>query len=310
MEQNEQYDVLIIGGGPAGIAAAIWCARVSLRCLIVEKKNIIGGQLSMIHTEIPDFPGLICSSGAELRRHLESHIEKLDISVQLDSTVLEVHSRNEGFQVHMQDAILSARSIIVATGVARRRFVPADAFLGAGVSYTASGAIEMFQGRSCAILGGGDGALENALRLSRICPSVHVVVRGKRLRARGHFIEDVQAQSNILVHYSTTVEELIGEERLTSLIVREDGVQKTLAVESFLIKIGFAPVSSIGTFVLGSTSGGHIQTSATQKTSIEGVWAIGDNCTALDPSLSVAMGQACVAVRDIARYFQERSQDS
>lgn len=310
MEQKKQYDVLIIGGGPAGIAAAIWCKRVGVRSLIVEKNSIVGGQLSMIHTEIPDVPGLICSSGAELRGHLEDHIEKLNISVLLDVDVHKIQSTEEGFVLHTREKSIFGRSVIVATGVARRRFTRAEPFLGFGVSYTASGAIDMFKGRSCAILGGGDGALENALRLSNICPKVHIIVRGENLRARGHFIEDVFQKNNISVHFSTSVEEVCGKDWLESLVIRKEGILQTLDVDAFLIKIGFAPVSSIGGLYLDCTSTGHIQTSTTQKTSMKGVWAIGDNCTVLDPSLSVAMGQACIAARDIARYFQECVQES
>ena len=301
---DQEYDVVIVGGGPGGIAAAIWCSRVSLRCVILEKADIVGGQLSMIHTQIPDFPGLICASGAELRVHLENHLKQLEIPFLLNAGVERIDASERGFVVQTAQGNTMGRSIIVATGVARRRFHPADSFVGAGISYTASGAIDVFQGRACAILGGGDGALENAIRLSKICPLVHVIARGTTLRAREHFIEETEKISNIIVHYQTVVEEVCGQEYLEGLIIRENGEQKKLDVEAFLVKIGFAPVARLGGLDFECTSGGHIKTSPTQKTSIDGVWAIGDVCTVLDPSLSVAMGQACVAARDIDRYFR------
>lgn len=302
--KDQIYDVAIVGGGPGGIAAAIWCKRVALKCVIVEKASALGGQLSMIHTSIPDFPGLICTSGAELRMHLENHLDQLEIPYFLNMGAERIEQSADGFVISSAQEKLVARTVIIATGVARRRFALADSFVGTGVSYTASGAIAIFQGRTCAILGGGDGALENAVRLSKICPMVHVIARGTALRAREHFIEEVQAQSNIIVHYQTVVEELIGADALESIVIRKNGQRITLDVETFLVKIGFAPVVHVGGLTLACTSGGHIDTSATQKTSISGVWAIGDVCEALDPSLSVAMGQACVAARDIARYFR------
>ena len=302
--KDQIYDVAIVGGGPGGIAAAIWCKRVALQCVIVEKAAILGGQLSMIHTPIPDFPGLICASGAELRMHLEDHLNQLKIPYVLNVGVEKIEQSQEGFVITSVQEKILARSIIIATGVARRRFSLADSFVGTGVSYTASGAIDMFQGRACAILGGGDGALENAVRLSKMCPVVHVIARGTTLRAREHFIEEVQAKSNIIVHYQTVVEELLGTDALESIVVRKNGESFILNVEAFLVKIGFAPVAHVGGLALGCTNGGHIETSATQKTNISGVWAIGDVCEELDPSLSVAMGQACVAARDIARYFR------
>lgn len=301
---DKNYDVVIVGGGPGGVAAAIWCARVALSCVIVEKENRIGGQLSMIHTQIPDFPGLICDSGADLRIHLENHLKHLEIPCLLNAKVEHIEASDHGFVVQTAKGNMVGRSIIVATGVARRRFALADSFGGRGVSYTASGAIDMFRGRSCAILGGGDGALENAVRLSNICPFVHVIVRGEALRARAHFIEEVEAQSNIIVHYRTTVEEICGQEHVDSLVIRESGEQKRLHVHAFLIKIGFAPVARIKGLDFVCDPGGHIHASPTQKTSIDGIWVTGDVCTVLDPSLSVAMGQACIAARDIARYFR------
>lgn len=301
---NKNYDVVIIGGGPGGIAAAIWCKRVALRSVILEKASLLGGQLSMIHTQIPDFPGLICDSGSDLRLHLENHIQQLDIPYYLNAAVEHIKEIDGGFLVQAGQEVIETRSVIVATGVARRRFALADSFNGTGVTYTASGAIELFHGKSCAILGGGDGALENAVRLSKICPQVHVIARGDSLRAREHFIEEVQAQSNIVVHYRTTIEELHGQDSLESLVIREDGKRQVLNVPVLLVKIGFAPVACIGGIDFVCSRGGHIQTSPTQKTSVEGIWAIGDVCTVLDPSLSVAMGQACVAARDISRYFR------
>ena len=302
--KNQKYDVVIVGGGPGGIAAAIWCKRVALQCVIVEKSGMLGGQLSMIHTQIPDFPGLICASGAELRMHLENHLELLGIPYFLNMGAEKIEQSSDGFVITSAKEKLVARSVIIATGVARRRFSLADSFVGSGVSYTASGAIDLFKGKSCAILGGGDGALENAVRLSKMCPTVHVIARGATLRAREHFIEEVLAQSNITVHYQTVVEELVGTDTLESIVIRKNGHRIILDVETFLVKIGFAPVVHVGGLELACTNGGHIDISATQKTSISGVWAIGDVCTALDPSLSVAMGQACVAARDIARYFR------
>ena len=303
--KDQRYDVVIVGGGPGGIAAAIWCKRVALRCVIVEKEGIIGGQLSMIHTQIPDFPGLICASGTDLRIHLEKHLRQLEIPCMLHNGVENIERSRDGFVVQSSKGTIFTQSIIIATGVARRRFSLADSFSGTGVSYTASGAIDMFRDTSCAILGGGDGALENAIRLSKICPMVHVIARGTTLRAREHFIDEVEAQSNIVVHYRTTVEELCGKRALKSIVIREDGEKKRLDVTTFLVKIGFAPVARIGGLELVCTKEGHIDISPTQKTSVDGVWAIGDVCTVLDPSLSVAMGQACVAARDIARYFRE-----
>ena len=304
---DQKYDVVIVGGGPGGIAAAIWCERVALRSVIVEKADIIGGQLSMIHTQIPDFPGLICGSGADLRTHLGNHLKELDIPCLLNAKVEQIIACEYGFAIQTTKGKILGRSIIVATGVARRRFALADSFDGTGISYSASGAIDVFRGQDCAILGGGDGSLENAVRLSKVCPSVHVIARGVTLRARKHFIEEVEAQPNIMVHYRTTIEEIHGQESLDSLVIREGGEEKRLNVQAMLVKIGFSPVSCIGGLDFTCVDGGYIKTSCTQKTSIEGVWAIGDVCTVLDPSLSVAMGQACVAARDIARYFRGES---
>ena len=100
----------------------------------------------MIHTQIPDFPGLICASGAELRMHLENHLELLGIPYFLNAGVEKIEQSSDGFVIKRAKEKLVARSVIIATGVARRRFSLADSFVGSGISYTASGAIDLFQG--------------------------------------------------------------------------------------------------------------------------------------------------------------------
>ena len=135
--KGKKFDVIIVGGGPGGIAAAIWCKRVSLHCLILEGKDELGGQLSMIHSRIPDFPGLICNSGQDLRRSLTAHLQELGIAYILNSPVERIEPSNHGFELHTPNGSMFARTVILSTGVARRRFPLADSYDGFGVSYTA-----------------------------------------------------------------------------------------------------------------------------------------------------------------------------
>jgi len=300
-------DIIILGGGPGGIAAAIWSERLSLSWRLFEKKSQLGGQLSMIHTPIPDYPGMIYSDGAELRTALEKHLHALNSqNIHTSQHVVSIQSTSDHISISTaQNETFHAATLILASGVQRRRLrLPyINKFLQKGVSYTASGAIENFRQRATAIIGGGDGALENALKLSHICPKVHLIFRNNKPTARNHFIEAAQNRNNIIFHANSTLHNITGEKWMEEIAIQSpNGITKHAAF-ALLIKVGFEPSSHILGLDLAKNSSGHIITSPTQKSTNPRIWAIGDVCSPLDPSLSLAVGQASVATRDIERFL-------
>lgn len=296
----KSVEVAIVGGGVGGVAAALWCHRLALDCVLLEGGSRLGGQLFHIHNTIPDYPGVLCD-GAGFAEHLTSQLSALDIVPQLDAIVQEVCL--ESGDVHTTRGLVKAKALIVATGSRRRRLpVPgAKRLLGRGVSYTYSGNRGMFVGRRTCIVGGGDGAFENALMLVDTSPEVTLVMRRRDARARQDFVDAVHLHPRISLVCESQIVSIEGEEHVSSVCLQGPEGTTSIDAEAVLIKIGLEPVVDWlgGCCELGA--GGTLVVDQEQRTSHPKVWAVGDVCTAVDPSISVAAGQACFAVRAIKR---------
>lgn len=304
MSESQSAEVIIIGAGPGGIATAIWCQRLGLSSILLEREQQIGGQLSMIHTAIPDLPGLFVNNGSELRDRLEEHLRSLDIKPRLGVKVTSINPDTR--TVHTNQGVFQGRAIVVATGVRRRKLPMEEAieFEERGLSYTASGDPETFRGKKTAIIGGGDGAFENALKLAETCPEVHVLFRRDKPSARPSFVQAARQNPRIHLCAQTIVTALHGNECLEAVSVEDSWGKRRLEVGALLVKIGFEPASRFLNGRFKRKLSGHMLIDAHQKTSNAYVWAVGDVCTPEDPSLSVAMGQACIAARQIERMLR------
>lgn len=301
----ERAEVVIIGGGMAGIAAAIWCHRVGLSCRVLERQARLGGQLHWIHNEVPDFPGFQGKSD-QLLAQLERQLEALSLRC---STGVEVSSvEPDTGRLETSAGALQADAIVLATGLRRRSLaLPGlDAWRGKGVFFSASARLARFRDRDVCIVGAGDGAFENALMLAPHSPNVHILCRAKAPRARAQFVEGVEACENVHVHLEASPCAIHGSEGVEAVTFVTPAGSRQLEVQAVLLKIGFVPNSELVQASCGLEASGHVQLQARQKTSLPRVWAIGDICTPLDPSLSVAAGQACIAIRAIERHLRTR----
>lgn len=304
MIETKQADVVIVGAGMGGVSAAIWGHRLELSCLLLEQGNQIGGQLHLMHNVIPDYPGILCNNGGEFSEHLSTQLDRLDIVPQLRGTVQDVDVT--GRRVLVNREWISCKALVVATGLRRRRLAVsgADAFLGKGVSMTFSGQREMFRGRRSCIVGGGDGAFENALMMSEICPRVVLVYRGAAPRARTSFQEQVKANPSIELRLHSEVVALEGTDWVEAVEVQGPSERERLDVEAVLVKIGMETQIDWLKSAALETKNKYLQVNHEQRTSAPWIWAVGDVCTPVDPSLSVAAGQACIAMRSIERFLR------
>lgn len=296
----EPVEVAIVGGGIGGIATALWCRRLALRCALLERSDRLGGQLHAIHFSIPDFPGVM-SDGPGFADKLASQLKQIGIVPQLNTDVQEVDLAS-GCLLTNQGR-LSAQAIVAATGARRRRLsVPgAEALLGKGLSYTFSGDKGTFIGRPICIVGGGDGAFENALHAAACCPHITLVVRSQKSRARKDFIERVMKHPKIEVLFESEVSAIHGEHCVTGASVQTPSGARCLDVKAVLIKIGLETVTSWLPETCKLTEHGTLPVDDSQRTPYPRLWSVGDLCTGIDPSLSAAVGQASMAVRDIKR---------
>ncbi|HMF55455.1 MAG TPA: NAD(P)/FAD-dependent oxidoreductase, partial [Pyrinomonadaceae bacterium] len=205
------HDVIIIGAGPAGLSAALWCDDLGLDALLLEQESEIGGQLLSIHNTIENYLGAHASNGRELRDRFAAQIEDSEFDLWTGVEIESVDLRARRIQLRSGEE-LQAISIIIATGVRRRRLnVPGEAeFEGRGIIESGARDRDLFAGKDVCVVGGGDAAAENALSLAEVCPTVTLVHRGDRLRARREFIEKLRGEHCITVFTRARVRRIMG----------------------------------------------------------------------------------------------------
>ncbi len=301
------YDVLIVGGGPGGISALLWCHSLNLRALLLERAPELGGQLLQIYHRVIDYPGLIAQSGRELRDCFEAHLRQLQLEWRAGCRLEEIRLRDR--QLICDGESLSSRALILATGARKRRLgVPGeDEFEGRGVSFSATRDHQAFAGREVCVVGGGDTAFENSLLLARVCPRVTLIHRSSSFRARPSWISEVFNHPRIKVLTNTTVKAIEGGSEVERLIVEDaiTGRRSVLPTQGVFIRIGIAPNTESFQGQLELDEAGFIKTDQRQRTSLELVYAVGDVCRPICLSVATAVGQGAVAAKDIAEMMKQ-----
>jgi len=290
--------VLIIGGGPGGMAAGIWAARLGLRPHILEQGAELGGQLLAVKSPITDYPGFPHTDGPTLAAKLAAHVEAMAVPVTLGCAAGSVAVAGPSVRTAAGET-LPADAVVIATGAARRRLGLAEEarLTGRGVYYSVSRDRHRVAGRDAVIVGGGDSAVEGAGLLAEICPQVHLVARGA-LRARPDFIRRARSSPRIRFHIGRRVTRLSGTPHLAGVVL-DDGTE--LGCAGLFIRIGVRPQTD---FLRGAglplDEQGFLTTDEHQRCR-GAVYAIGDSCaaTAAVMSVSVSAGQAMIACKHI-----------
>ena len=301
------YDIIIIGSGPAGLSAAIYAQRACLDTIVIEKNGISGGQV--LNTwEVDNYPGFPGVTGFELSRQFREHANKLGARVVQDE-VVQVELSGNVKKVVCEEETYEARCVILASGAHHRTLeVPGEEELrGAGVSYCATCDGAFFRGRTVAVVGGGDAALEDAIFLARMCEKVYIVHRRDKLRGAKRLQERLQALENIEFVWNSETVAIEGNAQVEALRLRQTktGEEKRLDVDGVFIAVGIAPESELlyaGQLELDEQ--GYIRADESGQTSVPGVFAAGDVRTkALRQILTAASdGANCVASAE--RYLQ------
>ncbi|WP_416335578.1 thioredoxin-disulfide reductase [Clostridium fessum] len=300
------YDIIIIGSGPAGLSAAIYAQRACLDTIVIEKNGISGGQV--LNTwEVDNYPGFPGVTGFELSRQFREHANKLGARVVQDEVVQVELSRNVK-KVVCEEETYEARCVILASGAHHRTLeVPGEEELrGAGVSYCATCDGAFFRGRTVAVVGGGDAALEDAIFLARMCEKVYIVHRRDKLRGAKRLQERLQALENIEFVWNSETVAIEGNAQVEALRLRQTktGEERRLDVDGVFIAVGIAPESELYAGQLELDEQGYIRADESGQTSVPGVFAAGDVRTkALRQILTAASdGANCVASAE--RYLQ------
>ena len=300
------YAIIIIGSGPAGLSAAIYAQRACLDTIVIEKNGISGGQV--LNTwEVDNYPGFPGVTGFELSRQFREHANKLGARVVQDE-VVQVELSGNVKKVVCEEETYEARCVILASGAHHRTLeVPGEEELrGAGVSYCATCDGAFFRGRTVAVVGGGDAALEDAIFLARMCEKVYIVHRRDKLRGAKRLQERLQALENIEFVWNSETVAIEGNAQVEALRLRQTqtGEERRLDVDGVFIAVGIAPESELYAGQLELDEQGYIRADESGQTSVPGVFAAGDVRTkALRQILTAASdGANCVASAE--RYLQ------
>jgi thioredoxin reductase (NADPH) len=306
----EKVSCLIIGSGPAGYTAAIYAARANMKPLLYQGIQP-GGQLT-ITTEVENYPGYPDGiQGPEMMEHFEKQAKRMGADIRYGlATKVDFSTRPLRVEID-EEKWIEADSVIISTGASAKWLgIESEQRLnGYGVSACAVCDGFFFKGKEAAIVGAGDTAAEEALYLSKICSTVHMIVRKGEMRASKIMQDRVLATSNIKMYWHSETDEVLGDKKVEAVRIINNETKEIIEipVSAFFVAIGHKPNSDIFKGFLDMDDAGYLQTiPGTSKTNIEGVFASGDVQDKIYRQAVTAAGSGCMAALDAERYLSQK----
>lgn len=301
------YDVIIIGSGPAGLAAAIYAKRSALETLVLEKTPISGGQIINTY-EVDNYPGLPGISGMELGQKMRGHVDAQQAEVKT-ATVKEIIDHGDYKLVCTSDGDFETRTVVLAMGASHRQLgVPGENELcGMGVSYCATCDGAFFKGRDVAVVGGGDVALEDALFLARGCNKVYLIHRRDAFRGAKVLQKQVEEKENIVCVMDSVVDEIVGEDMVEKVCISNKKTQQSseLSVQGIFIAVGISPNTKDIQGLPKQDDAGYIIAAEDGVTDIPGIFVAGDCRTKQLRQVITATADGANAITSVERYLYE-----
>jgi thioredoxin reductase (NADPH) len=302
-------DVIIIGAGPAGLSAARWCDELGLDTVVLEQSEELGGQLLSVHNPVENYLGVRAANGRELRDLFVEQTKDCEFDLWTNVEIDSVDLKAKRVTLRSGEELQSI-AIIIATGLRRRTLgIPGETeFIGRGIIESGARDREQFAGKDVCVIGGGDAAAENALLLAEVCPTVTLVNRGRKLRARREFAEQLQTHHCITVFPESNVRRIIGNNHVEAVEIERGGAIKPfqMAVQGVLIRIGWQPNTDFIRGQLEMDEEGYVIVGSQQETSVTNVFAVGDVANPLAPTIAGAVGAGATAAKVIASRLQKR----
>lgn len=305
MEQNRIYDMIIIGGGPGGYTAALYAARAGLDVLLLEKLSA-GGQMAQSH-QIDNYPGFVDGiDGFTLAEQMQQQAERFGARTEY-AEVYGVNLSPEVKVVESSEGTFLGRTVVVATGAGPRPLgIPGEQeLIGRGVAYCAACDGMFFRGKTVVVVGGGNSAAADALMLSRVAKKVILIHRRDTLRATKVYHEPLMAAENVEFRWNSTVTELIRDQRLTGVRLRDlqTGEEQTIQCDGLFVSVGRKPATELVQGQLELDDGGYIIAGENTRTNIPGVYAVGDVRTKLLRQVVTAVADGAMAVHMAEEYL-------
>ncbi len=304
------YDLIIIGAGPAGLAAAIYAARAELKFIVLEKEIMSGGQIINTY-EVDNYPGLFHIGGFDLAMKFREHADALGASF-VTGEVEKIEAIPGGKKVICKDGTAyEAKTLILSGGAKHRKLeVPGEESLaGSGVSYCATCDGAFFRGKEVAVIGGGDVAVEDALFLARICKKVYVVHRRDTFRAAKTLVTRLTEAENVELVYDSVVKEIKGKFKVEGLLLenKKTKEEREVAVDGVFIAVGMLPETKVYEDLVELDAAGYIVADETGVTSDPAVFAAGDIRTKALRQVVTAASDGANAVQSVERYLAENN---
>ena len=297
------YDIIIIGGGPAGLTAATYARRAGKQVLVIEK-NAFGGQITW-SPRVENFPGFLSVSGVELGDKLLEQAMEQGAGTELEE-VTGLCRTDSGFAVRCESgAVFEGRSVILATGAKPRMLgvEREEELVGSGVCYCAVCDGAFYAGRDVAVCGGGNSALQDALLLSESCSRVYLVHRRSSFRGEQKLVDALRERENVEFVLDARVKALVGEDEISGLLVEQNGTERELPVEGIFVAIGHQPDHSAFADYLTLDAAGYAASGEDCRTVTDGLFVAGDCRAKTVRQLTTAAADGAVAALAACAYL-------
>lgn len=303
------YDLIIIGGGPAGITAGIYATRLKLNTLLITKS--FGGQVAKKAVAIENYPGFKSISGSELTKKMEDHLKAQEINIEIDE-VRKIEKTNNGFLIFTKNKKeFQAKSVILASGADPRPLeVPGEKeFIGKGVSYCSICDGPLFNGKEVVIIGGGNAGFETAIFLAGIAKKIYILEYGSEIKAFEANQETVKKSGKVEIIKNAELKSIKGKNFVESIIYedRETKKEKTLKIQGVFVEIGSQPATSYVKGLVDFNKRDEIKVEfETCQTKTPGLFAVGDLNVGRYKQIVTACGEGAKATLAAYGYIQKQ----
>ena len=296
-------DCIIIGAGPAGMAAAIYMARQKLDFVVISKT--VGGQ-TLLSSEVGNYLGFQLLSGNELVDQFKKHMQNYNIKIKEGEEVESIEKLDKGFKVKTKSKEFEALTVLVATGEKHRKLgIPGeDEYYGKGVTYCATCDAPLFGNKDIAVIGGGYSAMEAALFAAKYSKKIYIININTDLEGDEELKTRIKKEEKIEVIPNAMTKEVMGEKFVTGLRYEKDEKVTDLKVQGVFVEVGLIPVADF-IDIVEKDKWNQIKVDKDNATSVEGIWAAGDVTDVTEKQIAVAVGEGTKASLKIIKYIDK-----